>query len=38
MDEVKFKELENKVNLLYNTHKVAVVVIGVALLIYFIKK
>ena len=38
MDELKFKELENKVNTLYNMHKVAVVVIGVALIVYFIKK
>jgi hypothetical protein len=38
MDEIKLKELENRVNLLYNTHKVAVVFIGVALLIYFIRK
>ena len=38
MDELKFKELETKVNTLYDMHKVAVVVIGVALIVYFIKK
>lgn len=38
MDELKFKELETKVNTLYNMHKVAVVVIGVALVVYFFKK
>jgi len=38
MDELKFKELETKVNTLYNMHKVAVVVVGVALVVYFFKK
>jgi hypothetical protein len=38
MDEVKFKELETKVNMLYNTHKVAIIVLAVALGVYLIKK